>query len=272
MSFTLSKVLALVAQPSSLLALLLAAGLVLMQRGRRARLGSWFAWGALAGMVLGGILPLGNVIILPLEQRFAENRAPAPDDKLTGLIILGGFEDGWVSAGRGQLAVNESAERLTEGTRLALKHPEAKVVFTGGVGSLWPGGRDAVGPIAGFLREAGIADSRIILEGRSRNTYENALFTAELLAPKRGERWALVTSAYHMPRAVGVFRKAGFEVAPYPVDYRTRGPDDIWRPFDRIPAGLQRLDLAVNEWLGLVAYRLMGRIDEILPGPEPRAG
>jgi len=271
MLFTLSKFLAFVIQPSSLAAIAIGTGLWLMRRDadarRGARLGRRLAWGGLAALVLGGLLPVGNAVILPLEQRFAAAPLPEPGERIAGIIILGGFEDGWVSAGRGGLAVNESAERLTEGLRLAVRHPEAKVVFTGGVGGLWPGGIDASRRVGAYLTEAGIAESRLVLDGRSRNTYENALFTAELVNPASGARWLLVTSAYHMPRAVGIFRKAGFDVVPYPVDFRTRGPGDVRRPFERIPAGLQRLDLAVNEWLGLLAYRLLGRIDELFPGP-----
>jgi uncharacterized SAM-binding protein YcdF (DUF218 family) len=115
--------------------------------------------------------------------------------------------------------------------------------------------------------EAGIARARILLESKSRNTYENALLTRDLAKPVDGERWFLVTSAYHMPRAIGLFRKAGFNVTAYPVDYRTRGPEDMARIFGRIPQGLMRFDLAVGEWIGLVAYRMLGRIDALFPGP-----
>jgi uncharacterized SAM-binding protein YcdF (DUF218 family) len=267
MFFTLSKILTLLIQPSTLAAMAMAVGLWLMGRGGRTRGAGRLAWGGLAYLVICGMLPVGNAIILPLEQRFAAVPAPGAQESITGIIILGGFEDGWVSAGRGGLAVNESAERLIEGARLALRHPEAKVVFSGGVGGLWPGGLEATRPVAAFLRDVGIEESRLVLEGRSRNTVENALFTAELVTPRPGERWVLVTSASHMPRAIGLYRKAGFEVTALAVDYRTRGPEDLFRPFERIPAGLMRMDLAVTEWLGLLAYRIMGRIDELFPGP-----
>jgi len=267
MSFTLSKVFFFLMQPSTAAAIALGLGLWLNVLGRRARLAGRLVWGGFAYFAVCGILPVGNAVILPLEQRFAAVEAPKPGDRIAGIIILGGFEDGWVSAGRGRLAVNESAERLTEGLRLALAHPEAKVAFTGGVGGLWPGGLDATRPVADFLNAAGVAESRLLLDGRSRNTYENALFTAEMAQPKPGERWLLVTSAYHMARAIGLFRKVGFAVTAYPVDYRTRGPEDVTRLFERIPAGLMRMDIAVSEWLGLAAYRLLGRIDELFPGP-----
>lgn len=103
------------------------------------------------------------------------------------------------------------------------------------------------------------------MERRSRNTYENAVFTKALVAPKPGERWLLVTSAYHMPRSVGLFRRAGFLVEPYPVDWRI---GERVFAFENVSAdGLFRTDIAVREWLGLLAYRLSGRTGELLPGP-----
>jgi uncharacterized SAM-binding protein YcdF (DUF218 family) len=267
MLFTLSKLLTALFLPSTLAVLAIAGGAWLLLRGTRRRLGARLAVGGLAFLVIAGIVPIGNAIILPLEQRFAGVEKPKAGDRIEGIIILGGFEDGWVSAGRGGLAVNESAERLTEGLRLAREHAEAKIVFTGGVGRMWGGDLEATGAVAAFLRDAGIDASRLVLEGKSRNTQENAVYTAEILGRDPGTRWVLVTSAFHMPRAVGLFRKQGLDVVPYPVDYRTRGVEDLRRPFESIPAGLQRTDLAVKEWLGLLAYRLMGRIDDIFPEP-----
>jgi uncharacterized SAM-binding protein YcdF (DUF218 family) len=267
MPFTLSKILALLAQPSTLAVLALFIGLLLIRRPGRERTGLGLAWGALIYLVVVGLFPVGNALVLPLEQRFASVPRPADDEKVAGIVILGGFEDGWVTAGRDGLAVNESAERLTEGLRFALKHPEAKVVFTGGVGGLLSNDVEATGPVSQFLKDTGVAPDRIIVEGRSRNTYENAVFTREIVDPKPGERWYLVTSGYHMPRAIGLFRKANFDVIAYPVDFRTRGPEDLTRMFERIPGGLARMDVGANEWIGLVAYRALGRIDDLLPGP-----
>jgi uncharacterized SAM-binding protein YcdF (DUF218 family) len=220
------------------------------------------------GVLCAGILPLGNALILPLEESFA-NTPPLPaGTPVTGIILLGGFEDGWVSGGRGGLAVNESAERLTEGLRLAIRHPEAKIVFTGAVGGLISGGSDAAGPVGELLKDYGIAPDRIVLEPRARNTYENALFTRDLVKPAPGQRWVLITSAYHMPRLVGTFRQLGFEIIPYPVDYRTRGSVDLKRLFESIGDGLKRTDLAAKEWAGLLAYRLSGRTSELLPSSQ----
>jgi len=113
-----------------------------------------------------------------------------------------------------------------------------------------------------------VAPERIVLENDSRTTEENASLTMRLVAPKPGERWLLVTSAWHMPRSIGVFRKAGFDVEAYPVDWRTRGWIDASETFDTVSAGLARADIAMHEWVGLVSYRLAGRTGELLPGPK----
>jgi uncharacterized SAM-binding protein YcdF (DUF218 family) len=104
-------------------------------------------------------------------------------------------------------------------------------------------------------------------ESASKNTWENAVYTKALVQPRPGQRWLLVTSASHMPRAIAVYRKAGFPVEPWPVDYRTADKRDLYRLFDAPSEGLKRLEMAVHEWFGLIAYRLMGRSDELFPQP-----
>jgi len=267
MFFVPSKIAFALIQPSSLAALGLALGLALAAFASRRRLGLRVAGCGLALLLAGGLLPLGNLLLLPLEERFPIVREPPPAATVAAIVLLGGFEDGWVGSGRGRLGLNEAAERLTEGLLLARRLPSADVVFSGGVGSLLVDDASAAALIAGFLTEAGIARERLVVESRSRNTHENALYTRELIKPAPGQRVVLVTSAYHMPRAVGVFRTAGFDVIPYPVDHRLRSADDLLRANDSISAGLARLDLAAKEWIGLVAYRLSGRTKSLLPAP-----
>ncbi len=115
----------------------------------------------------------------------------------------------------------------------------------------------------------GIAKSRLTMERRSRNTLENAEFSKALVAPKPGERWLLVTSAFHMPRSVGLFRKAGFPVEAYPVDWRVGGRAGLFTFTNLALEGLWRTDAGMREWMGLIAYRATGKIDELLPGPVP---
>lgn len=268
MFFVLSKILTFLLRPSSLLWLALVAGLILREavpRWRRA--GLVLAVSAVAMLFVAGLTPLANVFILPLENRFPARTPDSVPAPVAGIIVLGGAEDGWVSAGRGGLAMNEAAERITESARLARAHPAAKVVISGGVAQLIGDGQEGSSAVANLLADLGIARDRLIVETQSRNTHENATRTLSLIAAKPGDTWLLVTSAYHMPRSVGIFRQAGLAVTAYPVDYRMRGSEDLKRWFWSTPDGLKRFDLAVTEWAGLIAYRLSGRTPELFPAP-----
>ena len=151
---------------------------------------------------------------------------------------------------------------------LARRYPNARIVISGGTGSLLYDEQPEAGVAVQEFEALGIPHDRISAEEQSRNTVENAVFSRLIANPQPGERWLLVTSAYHMPRAVGTFRAAGFPIEPYPVDYRTRGPSDAVRPFSVANKGLELTDIALHEWLGLLAYRLTGRTMELFPGPQ----
>jgi uncharacterized SAM-binding protein YcdF (DUF218 family) len=264
MFFVLAKIFGFFALPSNILISLGLLGLVLMMT-RFARAGRRLAVSALVLIAVAGLSPLGNAIILPLEQRFPPwDARGAPD----GIICLGGALDTVVSPMRGEVALNEAAERMTAIAELARRYPTARIVFSGGSGRLVYRGSTTEAELASRLFDSfGIDKRRVVLEERSRDTDENARFTRELVQPKPGERWLLVTSAHHMPRAIGVFRAAGFRVEAFPVDYRTRGAIDLLRPFSNVGDGLRRTDTAAREWVGLVIYWLTGRTTELFPAP-----
>jgi uncharacterized SAM-binding protein YcdF (DUF218 family) len=273
MFFYIAKAVWFVLQPSTLIALLIGYGAILIWTG-------WARWGrrfvsigAILLLVV-GLSPLGNMLILPLEDRFprADLDQPPPP---TGIIILGGAEDRLVGSARNAPTLNEAGERLLEGAILAHRFPDAKVAFSGGdAGILYKSDSEAEGAAA-LLTKLGVARDRLILESDARDTYENAVYLKKELTA-RGEldltkRWLLITSAYHMPRSMGAFRQAGFYVEPWPVDYRTRGKEDLTRPFDKVSEGLRRVDTASREWVGLVAYWLTGRSDALFPAPNEGA-
>jgi uncharacterized SAM-binding protein YcdF (DUF218 family) len=265
MFFVLSKVLGFFAIPSNLIIVVGIVGALLL-RTRYARAGWRMAIGALVLLAILGLSPVGNALILPLEQRFPRWDAShgAPD----GIIVLGGAITPDVSMARGEPALNEAAERITAAVVLARRYPRARVLFTGGSAALlFPEGTE--GEIALHLFVAlGIAPERILIDDKSRNTIENAVYSQLLAQPKKGERWLLMTSAYHMPRAIGVFRRVGFDVEAYPVDWRTRGKRDALRPFGALGDGLRRTDTAVHEWIGLAVYWLTGRSSDLFPAPR----
>ncbi len=264
MFFYLSKILGFFALPSNLLIVLgLLGAAIAMFRGGRA--GGKLIVASLILLAIFGLSPLANALILPLEQRFPpwDETRGAP----TGMIVLGGAFDTVVSQTRVDLPLNEAAERMTVSAALARKYPQARIIFTGGTGSLVYGGPTEGELARRFYASLGVAADRITIEDESRDTAENAIFTKPLADPKPGERWLLVTSAYHMPRSVGVFRRIGFMVEAYPVDYRTRGIEDLGRLFPSLGEGLRRGDAATREWIGLLMYRVAGRTNELFPGP-----
>ena len=265
MFFILSKILGFFALPSNLIIAIGLVGLVLLCT-RLTRLASWLVVTSLVLIALVGFSPLGNVLILPLEQRFPPwDASRGPPD---GIVVLGGAISPDVSAARGAVALDEAAERITVAAELARRYPHARIVFSGGSGALIfnEGAGGAVRGAASWRRLA----SRPTGSPRrsSRATPSRMRYSRACRAdPKPGERWLLVTSAYHMPRAMAAFRAAGFAVEAYPVDWRTRGPIDAFRPFASLSDGLRRTDTAVREWVGLLAYRLAGKTAELFPGP-----
>ena len=264
MFFILSKVLGFFALPSNLLITIGLVGLVLLLTPFR-RLASWLVVTSLVLLALFGLSPLGNVLMLPLEERFPPwDASRGPPD---GVIVLGGIIAEDVSAARGAVALNESAERVTVAAELARRYPNLRIIFSGGTNALIFEKEAEAGFAVRQLEDLGVARERITAEEQSRNTVENAVFSRLIANPQPGERWLLLTSAFHMPRAVAVFRAVGFPVEPYPVDWRTTGPADLFRPYPSVSEGLRRTDVAVREWVGLLLYRLTGKTAELFPAP-----
>jgi uncharacterized SAM-binding protein YcdF (DUF218 family) len=258
-----TKIFWMLFSPLSLSMLLVALGLVLsFTRWRRTtRVAIVVGLGLLTLCVVTNI---GDVLIRPLETRFSRPTEPAHID---GIVVLGGGMDAAVTSAMGGWELNQSGDRFVEALRLALHHREAKVLVSGGVavGSL---GNEPEAVSGGrFFAAFGIAPDRLLLEDKSRNTEENAQFSEALAAPKPGETWLLVTSAFHMPRAMGLFRKAGFAVVPWPTDYFTGADAGFGLKLGNGMDNLQTINIAVREWVGLVGYWATGRIDSVLPGP-----
>jgi uncharacterized SAM-binding protein YcdF (DUF218 family) len=262
MFYYTSKILWALAQPSNLLVLVVATALITLLLRRR-RLALWLLCPATAALIAIGLLPLGQGLLLPLENRFP---APAqPPDQVDGIIVLGGATDLVVAQGRGVVEFSESAERNIAMIELAERYPDAKVVFTGGRDEILGTEISEADVMREFARRHGL-DGRVIFEDRARNTYENAVLSKALAAPRPDELWLLVTSASHMPRAVGVFRRVGWPVIAYPVDYRTSGEIGLLARPDAAQ-GWVEFDQAVRAWIGLVAYWLSDRTDAPFPAP-----
>jgi uncharacterized SAM-binding protein YcdF (DUF218 family) len=261
MFFTLSKVLWLIAAPSNFICLIIVSGLFAVMARKYRQAGILIAVVGATALLACGLGPVGFWLVRPLEDRFAR---PSTLSSPKGIIVLGGAISPEMFQSRSALILHGA--RLTESIALAHRFPGAPVIFVGGTSSFFS---DAVPESAiaqKFFSEAGLSSDLVIYESRSRNTFENAEFSSALLKPKPEEKWILVTSASHMPRAVGVFRHFGFDVIPWPADYESLGTaGELSGLTSSVSSGLSVCDLAVKEWIGLVAYRISGRIDELLP-------
>ncbi len=264
----LSKMLFFLMRPSNALILLLLLGAT-AQLTRFRRWGMVLIVAAVAGLCAGGFSPLANWLLSPLENRFSPPRDMPRE--VAGIIVLGGAIDTLVSGNRPFPGVEGAGERIMAVPQLARFYPSARIIYSGGT-SHSRGENASEGEIAKeLLGESGVALSRIDLEQASRNTWGNAVESFELAEPVSGENWLLVTSASHMPRAVGAFRAAGWErIIAYPVDFETAGVGDATRIFMSASMGLERLDRAVREWCALLAYWMTGRSDALFPSPRDK--
>lgn len=254
----------ILATPSNLLCFALLAGCLWMIVSRRRRGLSLVVASSLT-LLLIGLFPISSLIVIPLENRFPQPALPAHVD---GIVVLGGSVSPMVSQARGRPSVREASERLFTTVAMARQYPAARVIVAGGIVNPYPAAISEAAVMRDVLTEMGVERERVELEANSRNTYENALNSYDLARPRPGEVWLLITSSNHMPRAVGCFRKIGWSVIPYPVDYLTTG-EAQWSLNFELSKELRRIDIAVHEWVGMAGYRLLGRTDEIFPAPRP---
>lgn len=263
MFFILSKTAALLLLPSNLIVLIGLFGLLLMATRLR-HAGLRLAMASLFLLAVAGLFPLAAVLGHALESRFPpwDPVRGAPD----GIVVLGGAISPELSQQHGEPVTGDDADRILVIAKLARAFPNARIIYSGGDASLSGDIMAEALFLIPLLDSFGIARERVTLESRSRNTAENAVFSKEIAAPKPGERWLLVTSAQHMPRAVGCFRRAGFPVEAYPVAWHT-GLKVDHRPILNIGGNLARLDSVTKEWIGLFVYWLTGRTSEFLPAP-----
>lgn len=239
--------------PSNLLAYTAVLGVLFCRRalGRRLLLAA-----AILLIVLGW-LPTAWLVMTPLEQRFP---IPADPGRVDGIIVLAGGESAGLSKIYGQPQLNASGDRLTMFLMLARRFPGARLVYSG---DTVPESSSAVA--REILLGVGLEPARIVFETESRNTCGSPSAMRELVKPELTERWLLVTSAYHMPRSVACFRAAGWDVTPYPTDFKRGGSPFFFSGF---MDNLANVDYATHEWFGLIYYRLSGQTNELFPRPR----
>lgn len=255
--FFLSKILALITQPLGWVALLMLLALVwLRSKPKRAQR---LLASALVLLLLIGWQPLPHALIRQLESQYPELPTQADLRGYVGVIVLGGAtESGYIAQAHSQPQVTDGAERMTATVALLQRNPELRMVYSGGEGELLGTGPSEAERARGFFESLGATGPRMRYESVSRNTYENAVLTTKLESVDIKQRWLLVTSAWHMPRSMGTFQKAGWNVTAYPVDFRT-APSTPWTEYS-LRSGVTQWQLVLHELVGLLAYRLAGRI------------
>lgn len=207
----------------------------------------------------------GAYIIQGLEERFPHAAADPADLKC--MIVLGGATQNEVTTARGGYELDSAGDRLIEALRLAQKYPQARIVISGGDGS-FSGSFEGDAVISErFFTALGISTDRMVADKTSRTTFENAVNTKELLAQNGLSGCLLITSGFHMPRSMGIFRKQGIDVVPWPVDYRSTGKETLGLDFTQPSLNAQVLATAMREWIGLVGYYAVGRTSALYPGP-----
>jgi uncharacterized SAM-binding protein YcdF (DUF218 family) len=253
--FIAANLLAFVTQPLAWVIVLLTLGLLTLRRWQRTATG--LLWAALLVLVVQGWQPLPDMLIRQLESRHPPVPSQADLSRYAGLVVLGGaLEPAYVWAGHDQPALNGAAERMTAALPLLQRYPHFQLLFTGGDGALIAQGMSEAERARIFYQDMNVAPQRLLFEAASRNTYENAVFSAALPGVDKTRSWLLVTSALHMPRALATFQKTGWNVTPYPVDFRT-GIATPWLRYS-LAEGADKWHAALHEYLGLLTYRMSG--------------
>lgn len=264
MPTTIAKLIWTFVQPLSLCLVLMVLAIILLFWGRK-RLAIFLLLFNSAIFFLTTFTSLGYLLIAPLEDRFP--RPASMPQEVAAIIVLGGGIDGEVSHARSLTELTAGGDRFVEGLRLARLYPQARLVITGGFGSLVAEGESDADAALRFYTDHGIAKDRLVLEGQSRSTAENAAFTREMLGNTETGDVLLVTSAFHMPRSMAFFRRAGFEVTAWPTDFRASGTEPFRLDPTNPPENLLTTTTAIREWTALLIYSTLGQIDTLFPAP-----
>ncbi len=259
--FWLSKLVWLLVSPSSVLVLLMLGGWILLLTNRYGPAKKCFSLLAVLMLAI-TTLPIGKWMLLPLELRFVTN--PKLPEKVDGIVVLSGSEKALLSNYWQQEEFGGSAERNLAFMELARRYPQAKLVYTGGTGSLTNQQFKEADVAKSLYQRQGLDVSKILFETQARNTAENAKLSHQMINPRKGENWILITTAWHMPRSIGLFCQQQWPMLPYPVDHWTL-PSGAFQLSWAFSEHLSNVNMATKEWLGLLAYYVTGKTPSLLP-------
>jgi len=234
----------------------------------------WTPWNRAARLVLTATLLIGFVLgsapLGAIAVNWIEGIVPPParlPERVDGIVVLGGDVNSRMMRLR-PATPGSNPSRQIAFADLARRYPDARLVYSGGSGQVLDRSDTDADGARLLLPMLGLDPARVLFEDRSRNTHENAVYAREFAAPKPGETWLLVTSAFHMPRSLASFRKAGWDVIPYPVGYLTSPePADGWFPALTFDGRMNQLAIAMREIAGFAYYYATGRTDSFVPTP-----
>ena len=256
MFFSLSKIFWAVFSPLTFIGLLFIAGMGLLAL-KKEKWGRRILYAGVTLFILAGFIPIGPNLVVFLETRY-----PMPDrlpDRVEGVIVLGGAINSERSQMMKQVSVGEYGERLTEMMKLSRIYPQARILYSGGEGRLIRGSASETEEVKKLLEDLKIPRDHFVFESQSRNTHENMKYSFDLVHPQAGEKWLLVTSAFHLPRSVAIFEKAGWDVIPYPAGYLEDNRYFLFRDID-VLGNFYKLQVAMKEIVGIIAYSLTGKL------------
>lgn len=259
--FYISKLIWLLVSPDSLLLVLFILSLVLLYIGKQ-KLAKLILSTASGLLIIIAFFPVGEWLLYPLESRFQTN--PVLPKKIDGIIVLSGAENAELSHIWNQVELNAAVERDLSFIALANKYPSAKLIFTGGTGSITKQEYKGADVAKQLFEQLNFDTTKIIFERKSRNTYENIIYSKDIVKPVKNKKWVLITTGWHMPRSVGIFCKAEWSVIPYPVDHQSY-KDNLFRIDFDLANNLDTLKTGIKEWLGLFAYYLSGKTTSLFP-------
>jgi len=259
--FYSAKIIWLIISPDNLFVILFIFSVFLLLIGKK-HFALWMQGLLALSLLVISLFPVGSWLLYPLEKQFATN--PALPEHIDGIIVLGGSVLPLTSQEWGQLETNFAHERLSSFIELAKKYPGAQLLFTGGNASLQQAYPTEAEMVRDYLLSSGLEKERLQLESQARNTAENVILAKKMLTPETGQNWLLITTAFHLPRAVGLFCQQNWPVIPYPVDHQTT-PSQMFKPGFNLIGHAGDLVVASHEWVGLLAYYLTGKIPALMP-------
>ena len=257
MEFYLAKIANYLLEPLYILSFFLLILIFLLLFTNFKKLIFFFAKFLLILFLFFGYTPLSNFLLNKIEDFIKPSKYPV--QQLKGVVVLGGsFNSGLQSKERNEVLLNSSAERLTKVLEIYNKNPKILILFSGFSGELQPQGWSESDMAKKFFLEQGVRLENLIFENKSRNTFENIIYSKDIIKTNKGT-WGIVTSASHMPRSYFGFKKQGLILEPISVDYRTGTSPIFWINFD-IKKGLENWNIILHEVVGISYYKITGKI------------